>query len=155
MYGEGIIERLHPDCQLRNTGNPGRSVLLGTVGALLDEYDIVDIKNAPFLDYARGSYLDCHGVSVNVKRRLGESDDDYRQRLVFEVLGYLTRAYLLSVYDLVLYVNVADFDPSENTLTSDNPYITGDGFMSIASEDVQSVLESKFIIGEEIVWLTL
>ena len=155
MYGETIIERLHENCSLRNENNPLRHIIVNTVGALLDDFDVHQILEAPYLHNAKGSYLDCHGDVVNVSRKLNESDEDYRKRLFYEVLGVLTINYLLTVYDLPLFVYVDDFSVENNTLTSDNPYIADSGFMSIADEETQKILENKFILGSGLKWLQI
>ena len=153
MYGEAIIDRLHPDCSLRDESNPVRSVLLGTVGAILDDFDLYDSMEAPYLQNASGVYLDLHGKDLGVTRKYQESDDDYRKRLFYEVLGVLSVAYLLNVYELPLYSKVEDFSSTGMTLTSDNPYIRDTGFMSIADTEIQQILESKFVIGGGIEWI--
>lgn len=153
MFGEAIIDRLHPDCSLRDESNPVRSVLLGTVGAILDDFDLYDSMEAPYLQNATGVYLDLHGKDLGVRRKYQESDDDYRKRLFYEVLGVLTVAYLLNVYELTLYSKVSSFSLTGMKLTSDNPYINDSGFMAVASDEVQSILESKFVIGGGIEWI--
>jgi len=152
MYGEAIIDRLHENCALRDESNPMRSVFINTVGAILDDFDLYDSMEAPYLQNASGVYLDLHGKDLGVRRKYQESDDDYRKRLFYEVLGVLTVAYLLNVYELTLYTYIAGFDVSDNTLTSDNPYIN-EGFMSVASDEVQSILESKFVIAGGVSWI--
>ena len=153
MFGEAIIDRLHPDCNLRDESNPVRSVLLGTVGAILDDFDLYDSMEAPYLQNASGVYLDLHGKDLGVTRKYQESDEDYRKRLFYEVLGVLSVAYLLNVYDLTLYSRVDDFSSDGLTLTSDNPYIRDTGFMSVADDEVKQILESKFVIGGGIEWI--
>ena len=153
LFGEAIIDRLHPDCSLRDESNPVRSVLLGTVGAILDDFDLYDSMEAPYLQNASGVYLDLHGKDLGVTRKYQESDDDYRKRLFYEVLGVLTVAYLLNVYELTLYSKVSSFSLTGMKLTSDNPYINDSGFMAVASDEVQSILESKFVIGGGIEWI--
>ena len=98
-----------------------------------------------FLEYAVGGYLDCHGRDYGVYRQNGETDDQYRERIVQEKLDHLTPEYLLELYGLNLYVYVNDFDVSDNTLTSDNPYINNYGYMSVASDEIKSILNNKFI----------
>ena len=153
MFGEAIIDRLHPDCSLRDNDNPMRQVLLGTVGSILDDFDLYDSLEAPYLQTASGVYLDLHGKDLGVRRKFLESDEDYRKRLFYEVLGVLSVSYLLNVYDLTLYSNVPDFSSDGLTLTSDNPYIRDTGFMSIADTEIQQILESKFVIGGGIEWI--
>ena len=154
VFGEGIIERLPMHSVLHNEDNPFRRVFIGTVGAILDDFDIYDSMEGVYLQSATGVYLDAHGEDLGVKRRLDEGDDDYRARLTYEVLGYLTVNYLVTVYGLTLYSYVEDFDPSDNTLVSDNPYASTE-YMSIASEDIQQILEGKFIVDGGITWLSL
>lgn len=153
MYGEAIIDRLHQNCALRDNDNPMRSVFINTVGAILDDFDLYDSMEAPYLQNASGVYLDLHGKDLGVRRNYQESDDDYRKRLFYEVLGVLTVDYLLNVYELTLYSKVSSFSLTGMKLTSDNPYINDAGFMTIASDEVQSILESKFVIGGGIEWI--
>lgn len=153
-YGVEIIDRLGAGTGLRNPSNPLNRLIDEGVGGWFDRFvEDNDFDNL-FLDSATGGYLDLWGKDYNVPRKVDEADDDYRKRLYYEVLGYLTVSYLLNVYELPLYVYVASFDPSDNDLTSDNPYIPG-GKMSIASDEVQGVLNRKFVIGGELTWLTL
>ena len=147
MYGEEIIERLHQHTALLNPGNPMRQVILGTIGAWLDNHEDSGLLDGVFLDSASGGYLDLWGRDYNVPRKPDESDDDYRLRIVYETLGYLTVPYLLNVYNLRLYTAMSDFDVTDNTMVSDNPYISSYGFMTIASDDVQGILDKKFVIG--------
>ena len=154
VFGEGIIERLPPHSELHNSTNPFRRVFINSVGALLDSFDVSESREGVYLQSASGEYLDEHGEDLGVRRRLDETDEHYRNRLVYETLGYLSVDYLLNVYDLPVYAYVEDYDPTDNTLTSDNPYISSN-HMSIASEEIQDVLSDKFVIGEGIIWLTL
>lgn len=153
VYGEAIIDRLHPNCSLRNLDNPARQIILNTVGALLDDFDLYDTLEAPFLQNASNVYLDLHGKDLNVNRRLNETDDDYRKRLFYEVLGVLTVNYLLTVYDLDLLVKVSNFSKTGLKLTSDNPYINNAGFMADADDDVKQILESKFVLEGGVEWI--
>ena len=154
VFGEGIIERLPMHSVLHSEDNPFRKVFIGTVGAILDDFDIYDSMEGVYLQSATGVYLDAHGKDLGVKRKLDEGDDDYRSRLTYEVLGYLTVNYLVTVYGLTLYSLVDDFDSEDNTLVSDNPY-SSDEYMSVASEEIQAILDSKFIVDGGITWLSL
>ena len=154
VFGEGILERLPMHSALHDNDNEFRKVFIGTVGYILDDFDIYDSMEGVYLQSAENVYLDAHGRDVGVARRLDESDDDYRSRLTFEVLGCLSVDYLLNVYGLTLYSFVEDFDPTENTLVSDNPYVSTE-YMSIASPEIQEILAKKFIVDGGITWLSL
>ena len=155
FFGDGILARLPADCGLRQNGNAMGKLIDNGVGGWLDAFDEQDFFNEAFLTDASEGYLDLWGGQYGVRRRTGESDDDYRQRIILESLGHLTVNYLLEVYDLELYTYVPSFSVEDNTLTSDNPYINSNGFMTVASDEIKAVLEKKFVIGGELEWLTL
>jgi hypothetical protein len=67
-------------------------------------------------------------------------------------LEYLTVGNLLSVYGLELFAFVSDFDATENTLTSDNPYLSS-RYMGVADETTREILDKKFVLGAEVTWL--
>ena len=102
-YGEGIINRLHPDSPLRQEGNPARTLIMKTIGAWLDNYDVTELYDNGFLETATGKWLDLYGKDLGVVRQLDESDEDYRTRLIYESVGNLSMDYLLNVFDLSLY----------------------------------------------------
>ena len=105
-----------------------------------------------FLSEAEGAYLDVIGTDYSVYRQIDESDTDYRERIVYERLGHLTTRYLIDVYGLTLFKNVANFNPHNNTLTSDNEYLH-EGFMCIADEQTKNILSKKFALGSGLTWL--
>lgn len=150
MFVDTLVDRLPMASPLQKRNNPLRVVLDRTIGAWFEENG--DVFEELFLMTATGGWLDAHGRDYGVPRRLGESDDDYRERIVFEKLEYLNARNLIDFYGLDLYVSVDDFDASDNTLTSDNPFIGG-SFMSFVSVDVQNILNAKFILGDELEWL--
>ena len=152
-YGEGIISRLHENCSLRDTSNPFRSIVINTIGAWLDNHDPSELMEGVYLQSASGKFLDLHGNDLGIRRKLDEGDEHYRQRLIYQSLGCLTVDYLVNVYDLVLFVGVDDFDASENMLTSDNQYIVSEGFMTVADEETQGILESTFVLESGLEWL--
>ncbi len=149
VFGDGIAERLHFESPLNDPDNPGRRVIDGTVGEWLTQFDEFPFLEQFFIGDASGRYLDLHGRDFGLPRTFEEVDDDYRQRIVLESLGHLTVPYLLEVYGLVLYCFVEDFDPSENTLTSDNPYACS-RHMTVATDEVQGILGKKFVIGSDL-----
>ena len=146
IYGSEIIDRLSVDCGLRNPLNPIGKLIDYGIGEWFDGFVESNDYDNFFLDSAVGGYLDKWGRDYNVPRKPDEDDESYRKRLYYEVLGYLTVSYLLIVYGLTLYSYQADFDVSDNTMVSDNPYLNSYGFMTVASDDIQSVLAKKFVV---------
>lgn len=157
MFGEGIIERLPVHSKLHHPENPMRNLLLKSVGAFLDDYDesLTDFFDSCFITEATGKYLDLFGSDYNIPRKLNESDTDYRNRLIYEKMGHLTTDYLKDVYMVKLYTKVEDFNLNDNTLVSDNPHIVKNGFMMLTDETTKNILNKKFVLGEEILWLIL
>ena len=88
VFGEEIIDRLHENCSLRNINNPVRKIIDNGVGEWFDNYDDQDFFNMFFLTDAVGAYLDEWGKIYGVKRKQDELDDDYRNRIIYDVLGY-------------------------------------------------------------------
>jgi len=155
MYGEEIINRLHQESPLHNPHNPARKVLINTIGAWLDNFESSKIYENIFLESAEGKWLDLHGNDYGVYRNYEESDEHYRKRIVYETLSKLTVNYLRDVYDLeTFYCTDDEFDPTENTLISNNPYLQQSGILIVASEDVQKILNKKFVIGSDVLWRT-
>lgn len=152
MIGEAIISRLPPTTNLHKTDNPVRKIIINSVGQWLDEYDVQNWLNQFFLNEASGKYLDLHGKEYNVLRRINESDEDYRKRIVYETLGQLTIDYLKTVFNAEIYTYTTGYDETD-TLLSDNEYINGKGFFIKVDEDIQRVLDRKIVLGSEITWL--
>ena len=147
---ELIRELLPLGSSLQDDGNPLRVVLDRSVGEWLDGFE--QPFDELFLTTATGGWLDAHGKDYGVTRRLDEDDESYRERIVFEKLEYLTVGNLLSVYGLELFAFVSDFDATENTLTSDNPYMSSH-YMGVADETTREILDKKFVLGAEVTWL--
>lgn len=153
-YGEEIINRLHEESALRDTSNHARKIIDYGVGGWLDNFDNPDFLEMFFLDTASDGYLDCWGKDFNVPRKIDETDDDYRQRIILESLGHLNIPYLREVYNLTLYAYIADYDPADNVLTSDNPYLSN-RYMTVASEEIQGILSKKFVLGTDLIFLEI
>lgn len=151
-FGEGIINRLAETSSLKDKNNAANKVIDKTVGAWLDDYYNADFFSNVFLSEAEGAYLDVIGTDYSVYRKINESDDDYRERIVYERLGHLTVNYLREVYGLTLYRNINNFNPKQNTLTSDNYYINN-GFMVDTDEQTKNILNKKFVLGSGLRWL--
>lgn len=142
-YGEEIIDRLAEHSSLKSPDNPGRKVIIHTIGEWLDDYDN-NFENM-FLNESEGKYIDCHGSEYNVYRKLNESDEDYKKRIIYELIGHLTADYLINIYKVNLYVYIPDYDPNTNQLTSDNYYFCRkEGFMASADEITKNILNKKF-----------
>ena len=154
-YGEEIIDSVNSISKLRDKNNPAYQIIDNTIGELLQQIDEKTFFEQFFLQEADGKYLDLHGQTYGVTRKIDESDDDYRERIVYITLGRLTITFLKEVYGVELYVNVDGFNQYANDLTSDNQYINvnGTGYMGIASETVKDILNNKFVIGGGIRWL--
>lgn len=149
-FMEMLVEMLPLHSELNKTDNPVRKVLDQTIGEYMDNHS--DIYDEMFLTSASEGWLDAWGRDYGVPRRLNESDDDYRDRIVFEKLEYMTAGNLQEFYGLNLYAHVSDYNPRNNTLTSDNPYASGK-HMSIADSDLKKTLNSKFILDYGVTWL--
>ena len=151
-YGEEILDRLPENSSLKSPNNPARKVIMNTVGEWLDNYD--DNFQNLFLNESVGEYIDCHGREYGVYRKLNESDEDYKKRIIYQILGHLTADYLINIYNVKLYVNIPNYNPSNNELTSDNYYISGEnGFMALADGVTRSILNKKFVLGSGVRWL--
>lgn len=151
-FFEMMLDILPLHSNLQKTDNPLRTVLDRSLGEYMDNISTERVFNGLFLNTAEGGWLDAHGRDYGVVRKLDESDEDYRNRIVFEKLEYLTARNLIDIYGLTLYVFVEDFNVAENCLTSDNPYISNK-YMSVADSEMQTILNKKFIVGDAITWL--
>ena len=149
--GEDIIGRLSRTSKLKLDSDMGR-IIDYTIGEWLQRENDEPFFEQFFLQEATGSYLDLHGKEYGVFRKINESDDDYRKRIIYSSSSYLTINYLKIVYDVEIYSYVASFNVSNNTLVSDNPYYTGK-FMGFATENIKNVLNKKFVFGGEIIWV--
>lgn len=151
--GEDIITRIGVNSALNKSDNPMRKIIVEGIGGWLQSKDDFPFFEQFFLQEAEGKYLDLHGKDYDVKRRLNESDEDYRKRIIYSVLGHLTTLYIVDVYGVELYYNIPNFDVNDNCLTSDNPYLGSEGFMGIADETTKAILNKKFIMGTNFRWL--
>lgn len=151
-YGEEILDRLPEYSSLKSPNNIARKVIMNTVGEWLDNFN--DNFENLFLNESEGEYIDCHGREYGVYRKLGESDEDYKKRIIYQILGHLTVDYLINIYNVDLYVNIPNYNPNNNELTSDNHYITSEnGFMASADEITKAILNKKFVLGSGVRWL--
>ena len=151
-FGEKLFSLLPMHSNLQKKDNPLRKVLDNSVGEWFDHFDVQDYYDNLFLDTATRGYLDRFGQDYGVIRQLGESDDDYRERIIQEKFDKLTPEYLRVLYGVELYTLVGGFNPEDNTLVSDNPYYNKDLFMGVANNEVRQILEEKFILNESILF---
>lgn len=146
-----IVEMLPLSSKLQQSDNPLRIVLDRTVGEWLDNFS--QPFEQLFLMSATGGWLDAHGRDYGVPRRIDEDDESYRQRIIYEKLDHLTPALLNNVYNVQLFSYRNDFDVTDNTLVSDNPYIDNGGYLGLADSDTMDILDKKFILDSGVTWL--
>ena len=146
-----LVDMLPRHSSLQSVDNPLRVVLDRSLGEFMDTVDSEVVFDGLFLQSASGGWLDAHGRDYGVARRLGESDEDYRSRIVFEKLEYLTVRNLQEIYGVELFVLADTFNPSLNMLTSDNTYISSE-YIGVADNDTQAIINGKFIIGDGVIW---
>lgn len=153
--GELILDQIPDTSELSNPNNPMYRIIDDGVGAWLDNFEERDLDSQLFLNTSTGKYLDLHGKDFNIRRKPNESDEDYRQRIIYESMGEVTVGFLLTVYNVELYAFVDDFHVEDNTLTSDNPYISDNGFLAVSNQTTKDILDKKFILDTKIEWLIL
>lgn len=150
-FGEGIINRLSSTTGLKINTDAGRLINY-TIGEFLQRENDEPFFEQFFVQEATGKYLDLHGQEYGVYRKVGETDDDYRKRIIYISLGFLTIDYLKNIYGVGVYSNKDNFSVADNTLVSDNPYFTGD-IMIDAPPEIKTILKNKFIFGGKVKWL--
>ena len=151
-FGDMMVEMLPLHSQLQKKDNPLRIVLDRTVGAYMDDFEIP--YEQIFVTTATGGWLDAWGKDYGVPRRLDEDDGSYRQRIIYEKLDHLTPALLNDVYNVKLFTYRLDFDVTNNTLVSDNPYIVKNNtFIGLSDIDTISILDKKFVLNSIITWV--
>lgn len=153
--GEKILDMIPDTSMLSNPSNPMYKIIDKAVGGWLDNFEDQDLDSQLFLTSATGKYLDLHGQDYNIRRRLDESDEDYRNRIIYESMGRVTVNFLLDIYGVQLYVYVDNFDVSKNSLTSDNPYMPNEGYFAVVEDTAKSILDKKFILDTKVHWLIL
>ena len=151
--GEEMIDRLPETSALRNIDNPMRNIIVNGIGGWFQDCDDKEFFSQFFIQEASGKYLDLHGQTFGVKRKLDESDEDYLQRIIYLTLSHLTVDFLRDVYNVNVYNRVSDFNVNDNDLTSDNPYLASNKFMGVVDEDTQNILNKMFVLGAGFKWL--
>ena len=106
-----------------------------------------------FLTSATGGWLDAHGKDYGIPRKIDETDEHYRERIIYEKLDHLTPQLLKDMYNVELFTYRNDFDVTDNTLVSDNPYINNGGFLGLVDSDTADILDKKFILDLGVTWI--
>ena len=151
-FVDALVDLLPEHNSLKSKRNPLRQVLDKSVGEWFDNHSVQQFYDNLFLQSATGGWLDLHGRDYGVYRRVGESDEDYRRRIVFEKLDYLTTELLLTVYGVGLFSYREDFNLINNTLVSDNIYLTN-RFIGVSDSDTISILDKKYMLDNSITWI--
>ena len=146
-----LVEMLPMHSELQKEDNPFRKVLDRTVGAYMDDFEIP--YEQIFLTSATGGWLDAHGKDYGIPRKIDETDEHYRERIIYEKLDHLTPQLLKDMYNVELFTYRNDFDVTENTLVSDNPYIDNGGFLGLVDSDTADILDKKFIVDLGVTWI--
>ena len=157
MFGESIRSRLPHPSVLHDSEHPMSKIIDNTFGELFDKYDVQEWFNQFFLTDATGDYLDIHGKQYGVMRKLDETDDDYRERIIYTLMGHITAHYLIDIYNLELYPKLDSTYTPTTTLLSDNEYLQGDdikGYYAKTDDTTKAILNKKFILeGDCVTWL--
>lgn len=151
-FVDALVDLLPEHNSLKSKRNPLRQVLDKSVGEWFDNHSVQTFYDNLFLQSATGGWLDLHGRDYGVYRRIGESDEDYRRRIVFEKLDYLTTELLLTVYGVGLFSYREDFNLINNTLVSDNVYLS-DEFIGVSDMDTISILDKKYVLDTGVTWV--
>ena len=146
-----LVEMLPMHSELQKEDNPFRKVLDRTVGAYMDDFEIP--YEQIFLTSATGGWLDAHGKDYGIPRKIDETDEHYRERIIYEKLDHLTPQLLKDMYNVELFTYRNDFDVTDNTLVSDNPYINNGGFLGLVDSDTADILDKKFILDLGVNWI--
>ena len=151
-FVDALVDLLPEHNSLKSKRNPLRQVLDKSIGEWFDNHSVQTFYDNLFLQSATGGWLDLHGRDYGVYRRIGESDEDYRRRIVFEKWDYLTTELLLTVYGVGLFSYREDFDVGANTLVSDNVYLS-DKFIGVSDNDTISILDKKYVLDTGVTWV--
>lgn len=144
MTNTAVTDLLPVNSNIR--GTPFEDFVNNTIGYFLEklEAEIEDINDGLFIESANGKYLDLHGKDYNLPRKSGESDEDYRKRLLIEPLDKFNLNTLYEVYNIQLL----SYTPDKNDLTllSDNHLLSNEYYIDV-DEELWQVISNKFITG--------
>ena len=146
----GVIrKRLHEETGLRDPLNEFAKILDGTLGKGLDKFEssVDEIVIQAFLLTATGEYLDMHGKDRNIIRIEGETDDEYRRRILNSLNLELTVPYCLSQG---MYVWAAESLDSNirTSLSSNNTYNSKFYFIVPKSEEATNFARKQMILDD-------
>ena len=127
-------------------GSDVQEILDHTIGPYFDDLAerIEEVIDAPFLTEATGEYLDMlHGKLYGISRKDGESDDDYRSRMIFQCKDGVRVPDLLElgckVYAYVPHFNV------DTVLTSRNTMLAAQFFVKCPNENVKELIKENLL----------
>jgi hypothetical protein len=127
-------------------GSDVQEVLDHTIGPYFDDLAerVEEVIDAPFLTEATGEYLDIlHGKLYGISRKDGESDDDYRSRMIFQCKEGVRVPDLLElgckVYDHVPHFNV------DTVLTSRNTMLNTQYIVKCPNENVKELIKENLL----------
>ena len=145
MSNTAIIDLLPVNNNIRNT--PFEEFVNNTIGYFFEllEAEIENINEGCFIESANGKYLDLHGKDLNLPRKEGESDEDYRKRLLIEPLDKFNLQTLYEVYNIQLL----SYNESKNDLMllSDIHLLANEYFVD-CSDELWNIISNKFITGK-------
>ena len=142
MSNTAITDLLPVNSNIR--GTPFEELLNNTIGYFLEllENEIEEINDGLFIESANGKYLDLHGKDLGLPRQDGESDEDYRNRLLIEPLDKFNLQTLYRVYNIQLLSY--NEDKTDLTLLSDNHLLSNKYYID-CSDELWNIILNKFI----------
>lgn len=142
MSNTAITDLLPANSNIHNT--PFEEFVNNTIGYFLEllEEEVEEINNGCFIESANGKYLDLYGKDFGLPRNDGESDDDYRNRLLIEPLDKFNIQTLYEVYDIQLLGYKVD--KTDWTLLSDNHLLANQYFID-CNDELWNIITNKFI----------
>ena len=144
MPNSTITDLMPVDSLIRDT--PWEEFINNSIGYFLEllEADVEALNDGLFIESAEGKYLDLHGKDLGLPRKSGESDDDYRNRLLVEPLDQFTLKAMYEVYDVQLLSYNAN--KTDLMLLSDNHLLANEYFIDCSNE-LWEIIVRKFITG--------
>ena len=132
--------------------SPFKEFINNTIGYLLElvEEEVTLMNDGCFIDNAESHYLDLWGRDLDLPRKNGESDDDYRTRLMIAPLERFTIGTLYELYDLQLLTKPESSSDLDLTLLSDNHFLNRQYYVD-CSDEVWDEINKKFI-SSNVLW---